>query len=274
MENNTDQKIINGNRIAGQLFADLKQRVNQLPFQPILCDVVVGDDPVSLSYVKIKEKKAKACGLEFSLVDLPETATETEVVAAIQTEQQKDNLCGLIVQLPLPDDLDAGRVLAAIDPQVDVDLIGSGTNLVPPTAGAIMHILDSLPIDLSKEKILLLGQGNLVGKPVGKELAKRGLSFETATQTTPNTTELLRQATLIVCGIAQPKMLTGDMVADGVIVIDAGTSESGGSIVGDVDFDSLLSKARFLTPTPGGVGPVTVAKLLENVVIVAETKSV
>lgn len=273
--------VINGRAIAAKLFEDISLRVSKLDFKPLLCDVVVGNDPVSLSYVKIKAKKAENCGMEFDLIQLPETSTDEEVCTAIISEQLKDNIRGLIVQLPLPKSLSAERVLQCISQDADVDVINPISSekfyenefkLMPPTAGAVMHILEQLPVNLYEEQILVLGNGELVGKPVAHVLKTRGLNAITATEQTPNRAELLKQATVVITGIGKAGVLTGDELNDGVIVIDAGTSESGGSIAGDVDFETVAPKARYITPSPGGVGPVTVAKLLENVLIVAEAK--
>lgn len=277
MEANTE-KIIDGNKIDGRaiaahLFDGITKQVAQLKFKPILCDVVVGSDPVSLTYVKIKGKKAVQCGMEFSLVQLPDTATTEQVIEGINSEQQKKELCGLIVQLPLPAHLDSNAILSAINSKVDVDAINPSvhSSLLPPTAGAIMQILDSLQINLEQEKFLVLGQGDLVGKPVTALLKERGFSVTTATAETEDRSQLLKQATVIITGVGKAGILTGEQVGENVIVIDAGTSESGGSISGDVDFESVAPKAKFITPSPGGVGPVTVAKLLENVLAVGIT---
>jgi methylenetetrahydrofolate dehydrogenase (NADP+) / methenyltetrahydrofolate cyclohydrolase len=287
MENNSPDSqpdnIIDGRAIAAKLFESISERVARLSFKPILCDVVVGEDPVSLSYVKIKGKKAQNCGMDFSLLQMPESSTDEEVCTVIISEQIKDELCGLIVQLPLPKNLNSNRVLNAISQDVDVDVINpisaekfyeKESALIPPTAGAIMYILNQLPINLYEEQILVLGQGDLVGRPVAHALKAIGCNVITATEETENRAQLLKDATVIITGIGKAGVLTGDEVSDNVIVIDAGTSETGGSISGDVDFESVAPKARFITPSPGGVGPVTVAKLLENVVIVAESKEV
>lgn len=277
MENNfyfIRNNIIDGRVIAAALFSDITSQVAKLPFKPILCDVVVGEDPVSLSYVKIKGKKAIACGMDFSLIQLPESATTEEVINAILDEQAKPNLCGLIVQLPLPPTVQAENILEAINLTVDVDNINPTQKslLVPPTAGAILHILTTLPVDLSKEQFLVLGQGELVGKPITKLLHAQGFTVAVADANTEHKAELLKQATVIIAGVGKAGILTGKEISEGVIVIDAGTSESGGSIAGDVNFATVAPKARFITPSPGGVGPVTVAKLLENVLTVAQNK--
>jgi methylenetetrahydrofolate dehydrogenase (NADP+)/methenyltetrahydrofolate cyclohydrolase len=273
--------IIDGRAIAASLFKDISERVAQLPAQPLLCDVVVGEDPVSLSYVKIKARRAEECGLAFSLVQLPSTATDEEVCTAIISEQLKENLCGLIVQLPLPPSLKTERILQTIGQDFDVDVINPVSSakfydnegsLVPPTAGAIVHILNQLPINLYEENILVLGQGELVGKPVFHSLKLAGFNVLAATEETENRAKLIKDASVIITGVGKAGILKGDEVSEGVVVIDAGTSESGGSIAGDVDFMTVAPKARFITPSPGGVGPVTVAKLLENVLIVAENR--
>lgn len=269
-----EHSLIDGRAIAGVLFEDIKKRTEVLHMKPLLCDVVVGNDIVSLSYVNIKNKRAVQCGLEFSLMHLPESSTEEEVIQAIALEQEKHNLCGLIVQLPLPENLKTERILEAINPDVDVDGINPKSNhkLVPPTAGAIMHILDSLPINLLEQNFVILGNGDLVGKPVSEQLRNRGYTVTTVVADTENRAEIIKSATVIICGVGKAGVLTGAEVSEGIIVIDAGTSEQGGSISGDVEFNSVAPKTKFITPSPGGVGPVTVAKLLENVLIVAEQK--
>ena len=235
-----------------------------------------------MSYVGIKAARAKECGFEFALVHLPEMATEQEIIAAIEQQQQKENLCGLIVQLPLPLHINSEAVLKTIDSRVDVDLINphsaakfytNETTMVPPTPGAIMYILDQLPVDLSVENFLVLGQGELVGRPIAQVLESRSYNVKTAVGGTINKAELLRSATVIIAGVGKAGILSGDEISEGAIIIDAGTSESGGSIQGDVDFQTVAPKARYITPSPGGVGPVTVAKLLENVLAVAKAKS-
>ncbi len=278
MSEQSQNNIIDGRAIAASLFSDIKKRVESLSFQPLLCDVIVGSDIVSLSYVHIKEKRAQQCGMDFSLIHLPEVSNEEVVIQAIQTEQKKSNLSGLIVQLPLPGHLDSVKVLEAIDTVVDVDGINPNSTheLVPPTAGAIMYILDVVAeqnsINLSEQNYAVIGNGDLVGKPVAEQLKKRGYNFTTVLADTENRANILKSATVIISGVGKASILKGDEVSDGVIVIDAGTSEEGGSIAGDVEFETVGRKARLITPSPGGVGPVTVAKLLENVLIVAEQK--
>lgn len=270
--------LIDGRALARDLNLQTEQRIGKLSFQPLLVDLVVGDDPASLSYVRIKEKKAREVGLDFELHQLPQTATTEEVKTKIKEISQRHELCGLIIQLPLPQHLDTREILDTIPTPVDVDLLNSESSqafysgqsrLVPPTAAAILHILDSLTVNCQTLNFLVLGHGELVGKPIAYLLQQRGYQVTVADSSTTDIDLLISTADCIISGVGKPNLLKGDQVKDGVIIIDAGTSEASGAITGDADA-TVEPKAKYLTPVPGGVGPVTVAKLLENVVLVAE----
>jgi methylenetetrahydrofolate dehydrogenase (NADP+) / methenyltetrahydrofolate cyclohydrolase len=274
--------IINGRSLAKGINSHTAQRVKKLKFQPLLVDIVVGDDPASLSYVRIKEKKAREVELAFELHQLPIEATTEEVIARVQEISARKELCGLIIQLPLPAHLDSRAILNQIPSRVDVDLLNSNSSelfysgqsaLVPPTAAAILHILDSLPENWSSKQFVVLGQGELVGKPIAYLLKQRGLKVAVADSSTEDLDGLLRSADCIISGVGKPSLISGAQVKDSVIIIDAGTSEAGGALTGDVDFNSVEPKAKYITPVPGGVGPVTVSMLLANVVQVAEARS-
>ena len=188
-------------------------------------------------------------------------------------------MSGIIVQLPLPAHLDKTAILGAIDPVLDIDCIGAYNSdrfyeSVPgmsfPTALAIIEILDGLPVDLYKKNIVMMGNGELVGKPVVELLTRRNIPVTVIDSKTKNPTEILQSADIIISAIGKENILTGDMVQEGAIVIDAGTSESNGGVVGDVDQSTVLGKASMLAPVPGGVGPVTVAMLFRNLFETAE----
>jgi methylenetetrahydrofolate dehydrogenase (NADP+) / methenyltetrahydrofolate cyclohydrolase len=274
--------IINGKQIAAQLLGSLKQEVSLLGFTPIFCDVLVGTDPVSLQYVQIKGRRAEELGLAFQLAKYPELITEEELLQELVRLNSIENMSGLIVQLPLPSHLNRETIANAINPQLDVDCLGTTNSerfysntpdaLIPPTAGAILYILKSLgeSIGFTNMKFLVIGQGELVGKPVTHLLKQAGAEVGTIDRPVDNLQEYTLKADVIITATGQPNLLIGDMVKEGVIVIDAGTSESGGGIVGDVNRESVEPKAAFLSPVPGGVGPVTVAKLLENVIMQAK----
>lgn len=273
--------MINGKQIAEELCAQLRERVRLLPKPPVLYDVWIGDDPATASFVRSKQIWAERCGIDFRLLHLAAHTSQKQVEQAVREAEELPNICGVIVQLPVPAPLNQTALLNCIADQFDVDCLGNtaqvkfyNTNigLVPPTAGAVMHILDSLSLDLTQEKILLIGRGALVGKPVARLLNLRGLNFVAANSATTDLSQLLSEATLVITGVGKPGLITDSMLPTGAIVIDAGTSESSGTIKGDVAFDRDVDKLRYYTPVPGGVGPVTVAMLLQNTVVVAEQK--
>jgi methylenetetrahydrofolate dehydrogenase (NADP+)/methenyltetrahydrofolate cyclohydrolase len=272
--------IINGKELAEKISTSLKERIARLSVQPVLCDIVIGDDPVTEKYVAAKQRAAEKLGLKFMEVSIPVTVSTAEVVAKINEVQESVvGLAGLIVQLPLPDHMDTQAILDAVKPELDIDclsmvnteaLYAGNPRIVPPTAAAILEIIDSLPIVHEQQSYLVVGQGALVGKPVSALLRARGFKVVISDSQTEDLTELTKKAGVIICGVGKSGIITGDMINEGVSIIDAGTSESGGTVSGDVDFASVEPKSKFITPVPGGVGPVTVAKLLENVVASAE----
>lgn len=274
-------QIIDGKKISEGILFEIKEKVSALPERPLFVDFLIGDDIVSRQYVRIKQKTAEKAGMDFEGVFLPENVDTDEAVAKIREYNGVKRVCGIIVQLPLPTHIDTRAVLNAIDPALDVDVLGSAASkafyanqskMSPPTALACMRILGEMDIDLSGANVAVLGAGELVGKPVSAMLDRKGVKHELLDSKSPNRAEVLRNADLIISGIGVEGYIKGDMIKSGASIIDAGTSESGGSVVGDADFDSVGDRARYITPVPGGVGPVTVAMLLSNVLQVAQSK--
>lgn len=272
-------QIIDGKKIRNEILGKVREEVATLTFVPVFCDVLVGNDPASKQYVEMKASSAESVGMKFHRANFPASITTEELVREIDKLNKIPNMCGIIVQLPLPESLDRRRILDAIDPVLDVDFLGSiageefysgRTERGFPTAMASLAILDTLHLDLKNKKIICLGQGELVGKPVAALLRFRGLELIPVTRKTENKEQILKEADIIISGIGRGKHITADMVKEGVVLIDAGTSESSGAIVGDVDLESVKNVASFISPVPGGVGPVTVAMLLENVLYVAK----
>lgn len=273
--------IIDGRKIKDEILKDVKNDTLSLPFTPIFCDILVGDDISSIQYVNMKAKVAESVGIKFRTANFKISTTTEEIVEEIENLNRVPHMCGIIIQLPLPSHIDRKVVLDAIKPELDVDCLGSINSenfynneegLSFPTALACMKILDSIKQDLSQKKIIMLGQGNLVGLPVTHLLRNRGFDVSTIRSKTENKEELIKEADVIISAIGQGKFIKGDMVKNGVILIDAGTSEDNGSVVGDVDLESVVDIASYVSPTPGGVGPVTVAMLLSNVLQVAKSK--
>lgn len=278
-------EIIDGKKMQKEILAQIKEKVQTLAFQPVFCDILVGEDPASAQYVRMKARMAESVGIHFHNACFPASINTEELIKEIELINKMPNMCGIIVQLPLPKEIDNKKVLDSIHPPFDVDCLGeicsksfyesnsSDLYLAYPTALACMALLDSLNLDLTNKKIVVLGQGELVGRPVSKLLESRGLLPIAVRSRTENKEKIIREADIIISGIGKGKFITGDMIKPGVVLIDAGTSESTSGIVGDIDLESVKEKASFVSPVPGGVGPVTVAMLLLNVLKVAQGKN-
>lgn len=275
--------IIDGKKLSRDILSKVKKEVATLDFKPVFCDVLVGSDPASVQYVQMKAQTAEAVGIKFHKANFPLSIATDDLVKEIKILNKIENMCGIIVQLPLPKHLDRQAVLDAVDSNLDVDCLGfkasekfyEGKNMLGyPTALACMAILDSLNLDLKEKKVIVLGQGMLVGKPVTTLLKFRGLNPVVTTSKTYAKEEIIKSADVIISGIGKGKYINGDMIKKGSILIDAGTSELNSSIVGDVDSESVKNVAGYVSPVPGGVGPVTVAMLLNNVLTVAKQKIV
>lgn len=271
--------IIDGKKIAADILSSVQKQVSQLSFQPVFCDILVGNDPASAQYVTMKGKTAERVGIKFRHAHYPSTISTKELIEEIKKIGQEKNIRGLIVQLPLPEGLNREEVLNAIDPKIDVDSTGKintdlfyrGTPYVIfPTAAAVMACLESINQNLNDKKFLVLGRGLLVGKPVAFLLSQKGYRVDVVHSKTENAEQLLKNADVIISAIGKSKFITAEKIKAGTIIIDAGTSESDGGLTGDVDFANVSGLAAFISPVPGGVGPITVAKLLENVALSAK----
>lgn len=274
-------QIIDGRKIKEQILAEVKKDVLTLPFPPVFCDILVGTDLSSVQYVRMKGKVAESVGIKFRTAEFPASITTEELKAEVLNLNRVPHMCGIIIQLPLPAHIDKKVVLDAIEPSLDVDCLGvinsenfylNEGQISFPTALACLYILESLKLDLKKNKILILGQGRLVGRPLTHLLKTKGYEVWPVDIDTKDKENLIKQADIIVTAIGQAKFLKAEMLKDGVVLIDAGTSEENGAILGDVDLDSVIKIASYVSPTPGGVGPVTVAMLLRNVLQVAKSR--
>lgn len=274
-------QIIDGRKIRNEILEEIKQETDGLSFTPVFCDILVGEDPASVQYVNMKFKTAVSLGIKFHKAFFKEDISTEDLIKEIQVLNKMENMCGIIVQLPLPLHIDTKKVLDAIDSDLDVDSLGEVSStkfyqgekvLHLPTASACLYILDSLNIDLNSKNIVVLGQGELVGKPTAFLLKQRGLNVVSLNRESLGKEEIIKDADIIISGIGQASYLKGNMLKPGVTLIDAGTSESNNSISGDVDLSSVKNVASVISPVPGGVGPVTIAMLFKNVLQVAKNK--
>ncbi|MEK7572263.1 MAG: bifunctional 5,10-methylenetetrahydrofolate dehydrogenase/5,10-methenyltetrahydrofolate cyclohydrolase [Patescibacteria group bacterium] len=282
-------QIIDGKKLRDEILSKIKTKVASLPFQPFFCDILIGNDPASVQYVQMKMRKAEAVGMRFYKASFPDSISTEELIKEIEKINKIPNMCGVIVQLPLPKSIDSRKVLDAIDPRLDVDCLGTtagkefyngNISLGFPAAFSCMALLDSIKLDLkdprhggASKKIVVLGNGELVGRPVTALLNFRGFSPIVITSETENKEEIIKNADILISGMGVGKYITGDMIKKGAVLIDAGASEANAGIIGDVDLESVSSVAGFVSPVPGGVGPVTVAMLLNNVLKVAQKLS-
>ena len=285
--------IIDGKQVAADVRAEVAQKVSELKqkgIAPCLAVILVGENPASVSYVTGKQKALAEVGMVDRSVHLPETTTEAELLELIASLNADDSVHGILVQLPLPKHINEEKVIMAISPEKDVDgfhpvsvgnLMIGRPGFLPCTPHGIIVLLKKAGIETSGKHAVVIGRSNIVGKPVSILLARKDVNCTvTMCHTgTKNMAEITRQADIIVVASGHPHTLTGDMVKDGAVVIDVGvnripdsTKKSGFRLIGDCDFDDLKEKTSFITPVPGGVGPMTIAMLMQNTLESAERK--
>ena len=272
--------IVSGREIAKELRKGHAKQVAGLPRAPKLLVIQVGDDPASSSFVRIKKRYGEKAGFVVDIEKFAEDMTTEELVLRIKQANADDEIAGMLVQLPLPAHMDAAKVVNAIEQRKDPDLLSDkaeevfekGDSLVlPPVAGAVKTILEHEKVELSGKKIVVVGAGKLVGAPVMQMFQNMGLEPSLVDIDTPDPDLITKEADIIVTGVGKAGLITPEKIKEGVILIDAGTSEDPGkqgdsdakSLSGDVD-PACEAKAAWMTPVPGGVGPVAVATVFEN----------
>jgi len=283
--------LIDGKATANQIKNEIAEEVKAIKSKgeraPHLAAVLVGNDGASLTYVGSKVRSCEKVGFDSSLIRLPEETTEAELLAKIAELNQDDTLDGYIVQLPLPKHIDEEKVLLAIDPKKDVDGFHPSNfgrmaleleTFIPATPFGIMQLIERYDIDTQGKHVVVIGRSHIVGRPISILMSQKG-AYSNATVTvahsrTKDLKALTQQADIIVSALGVPGFVTADMVKEGVVIIDVGitrvedaSKQKGYYITGDVDFDSVAQKASYITPVPGGVGPMTIAMLLKNTLL-------
>lgn len=262
--------------------ADTKARVkvltealkNTYHITPGLAVVIVGDDPASRVYVNNKKKACEAVGFVSEEYALPAETTQEELLALVETLNSKPDINGILVQLPLPKHLDDKAVIAAINPQKDVDAFHAVNvgkimlgeyDFLPCTPAGVMEMLHSYHIPVEGRECVVIGRSNIVGKPMGMLLLHENGTVTICHSRTKNLAEVCRRADILVAAVGIPKFVKADMVKEGAVVIDVGMDrDENGKLCGDVDFENVKDKCSFITPVPGGVGPMTIATLMKN----------
>ena len=275
--------LIDGIAVSKVIRAEWKQRVEVLKAQgvtPGLAVILVGDNPASQVYVRNKVKACSDMGLHSELHPFPANVTEQAVLARIAELNANAKIHGILVQLPLPPQIDNNKVLEAISVEKDADgfhlynlgaLVTGGTVFPPCTPYGVMALLDHYRIPIEGCNAVVVGRSNIVGKPMALMLLARSATVSICTSKTRDLRQYTSMADILVVATGKPKMVTGDMIKPGAVVIDVGINRTAdGKLVGDVDFDSAKEKASYITPVPGGVGPMTITMLLANTVQAAE----
>ena len=270
--------IIDGKAVSLAVKEELKARISELAGEgkriPCLAVIIVGDNPASRSYVRGKIKAAEFVGMDSRLIELPENVQEEALLKEIAALNADPLVDGILVQLPLPAHICEDRVIDAISVEKDVDgfhpqnvaaLWLGRPCIVPCTPKGIIHLIRSTGVEVSGRKAVVVGRSNIVGKPVAKLLLDLNATVTIAHSRTRDLAALTREADILVAAVGRPRMIKGDMVKPGAVVIDVGINRTeDGHLVGDVDFESASAVAGWITPVPGGVGPMTIAMLMQN----------
>jgi methylenetetrahydrofolate dehydrogenase (NADP+)/methenyltetrahydrofolate cyclohydrolase len=267
-------RILDGKALSAKLRAGLAARIAALPFKPGLRVVRVGEDPASGVYVRNKDRAALEAGFDSATLHLPETTTEAALLAEIARLNADPAVDGILVQLPLPAHIRAEAAIAAVDPAKDVDgfhplnagrLAAGQPGLVPCTPRGVMHLLAEAGVALQGARALVLGRSQIVGRPMAQLLLGADCTVTIAHSRTRDLPAECRRAEILIAAAGRPEMVRGDWIAPGAVVIDVGINRLGdGRLVGDVAYAEALGNAGAITPVPGGVGPMTIACLLEN----------
>ncbi|MFY9462162.1 MAG: bifunctional 5,10-methylenetetrahydrofolate dehydrogenase/5,10-methenyltetrahydrofolate cyclohydrolase [Candidatus Sungiibacteriota bacterium] len=271
--------LLDGKKLSQKILDELKDKIAKTKKQLRLAAVVVGKNPVTGKFIEQKKKTAANIGVAFRVYDFDEKISTNELRKRLADIVHEAKNTGVIIQLPLPAHINAQYILNAIPPEKDVDVLSARASgnfyvgkseVLPPVVGAVKTFFEEYGIEYKGKNAVVVGAGKLVGKPVAAWLTNEGVVVSVVNEYTKDISEFTKKADIIISGAGKSKLITGEMVKDGAIVVDAGTSESEGKIVGDVDFDSVSAKASYITPVPGGVGPLTVAMLFKNLVTLAK----
>ncbi|MFA5929300.1 MAG: bifunctional 5,10-methylenetetrahydrofolate dehydrogenase/5,10-methenyltetrahydrofolate cyclohydrolase [Candidatus Micrarchaeia archaeon] len=274
-------KIIDGKKMADALLARAAEKVAALNFRPCVAIVLVGDDLASQTYTKKKHDACARVGMDSKNVRLPASATQKEIIAQVQHLNESPEVDAILVQLPLPDGIDEDAVLAAVAREKDVDgfhpenfgrlALGIG-NIAPCTPKGVTYMLKESGVPLPGKHAVVIGRSRIVGKPLALLLLNGGCTVTVCHSKTRDMAAIVKTADIICSAVGKPRLVTADMVKPGAVVIDIGTSKENEKLIGDVDFEAVAKKASLITPVPGGVGPMTIAMLIENTLVCYEER--
>ena len=267
-------EILDGKSVKLKILNELRDEISKLNIHPKLVVVQVGNNEASNVYIKQKSNMASYIGYDFEHIKLDSNVSTDDVLELVDRLNKDDNVNGILVQLPLPELIDENRIVNAISPLKDVDgltdinngmLFHGKDTLYSCTPYGIMELLDRYEINVSGKNVVIVGRSDLVGKPMSVMMLNKDATVTVCHSKTKNLSEFTRNADILVAAVGIPKFITEDMVMDGAIVIDVGISRTENGLCGDVDYENVADKCAYITPVPGGVGPMTVAMLAKNV---------
>lgn len=277
-------ELLDGKKLSSKIKETLKKDtaefIEKNGVTPGLAVILVGDDPASHAYVSMKSKACKEVGIYSVMHEMPSTVTEADILSTIQMINENPKIHGLLVQLPLPKHVDSTKILEAITPTKDVDgfhpfnlgrLVAGLDGFVPCTPLGVMELLKEHSVDVKGKDCVVVGASNIVGKPMASLLLNAGASVDICHIHTRDLKEHTLRADMIFIGVGKPNLITADMVKDGAVIVDIGINRVGDKLVGDVAYEEVSKKCSFITPVPGGVGPMTIAMLLSNTLKAAKS---
>lgn len=266
--------LIKGKDLSNRIIEGLKEKVSKSEFKPHLVVVLIGNDPASELYVGLKEKAAANIGMKSTVLRYPENVEEKVILDKINELNDDKEVDAILVQLPLPKQISEKEVIKAINPKKDVDgftpenigriSIGAEPYAYPCTPKGVFKLMDEYGIDFEGKHAVVVGRSNIVGKPIAQMLLNRNATVTICHSRTKNLEEITKTADILISAVGKYKIIRKDMVKNGCVIIDIGTSKIDGKTFGDVDFEDVSESTSYITPVPGGVGPMTIASLMEN----------
>jgi len=267
--------LLNGRPLAAEILNGIKTKVEKLKDKPHIAIILVGEDKASEIFIGLKEKACKDLGIMSTVFRFKDNEVENAVSGVIQKLNEDGTVHGILIQLPLPDQIDEINLLGEVSPEKDVDglnpknignLLLGGEPLVPCTVGAIMEILADANIALEGKNVVIISRSNLIGKPLAMMLVKNSATVTICHSKTKNLADHTRAADIVITAAGVPNLITAEMIKPNAVVIDAGCAKKDGRMLGDVDFETVSKKVSAITPVPGGIGPLTVAMTMKNLI--------
>lgn len=266
--------ILDGKKLSVKILDDLAEKIAGLDKKPGLAVILVGEDPASQLYVGMKEKAAQKIGIKSMVIKYPQNTDEKIILNKIAELNNDKEIDGILVQLPLPKHINPTNIIQAILPEKDADgitpenmgkiLLGIEPYAYPCTPKGILRLLEEYDIDLEGKQVVIAGRSNIVGKPVAQMLLNKNATVTICHSRTKNLSQITKTADILISAVGVSKLIKKDMVKNNSVIVDVGTSKVDGKTCGDVDFENVLESVSYITPVPGGVGPMTIASLMEN----------